>query len=157
MLDSRIMGRLLLGTLFFLLSWTIPCFACECGPAGHASSYVKEASVVFVGKVVFTNDDRSGKFTQATLVHLKIEEAFKGLAPEMQDVWVDPGSSTSCYAEYRVGERYLVFAYGGALLTSDNPAIAVSPGKSKPKPLPRGIDLNNPPKIYSAPACSGTR
>jgi hypothetical protein len=57
-----------------------------------------------------------GKFIQKTLVHFEVEEAFKGLGPEMHDVWVDPGSFTSCYAEYHVGERYLVFAYGGAVL-----------------------------------------
>jgi hypothetical protein len=90
-------------------------------------------------------------------VHFEVEEAFKGLGPETHDVWVDPGSFTSCYAKYHVGERYLVFAYGGALLPKDSPAVSVVPGEPKTKPLPPGIDLKNPPKIYSAPECSGMR
>jgi hypothetical protein len=157
MLDSQIMRLYLLRTLCFFLTCAIPSFGCECGPPGHASRYIKEASIVFVGKVVFTDDDGSGKFIQKTLVHFEVEEAFKGLGPEMHDVWVDPGSFTSCYAEYHVGERYLVFAYGGAVLPKDSPAVSVAPGGSKTKPTPPGIDLKKPPKIYSAPECSGTR
>jgi len=56
-----------------------------------------------------------------------------------------------------VGERYLVFAYGGAVLPKDSAAVSVAPGGSKTKPTPPGIDLKNPPKVYSAPECSGTR
>ena len=92
-----------------------------------------------------------GNSSKKTLVHFEVEEAFKELGPEMHDVWVDPGSFTSCYAEYHVGERYLVFAYDGALLPKDSPAVSVVPGESKTKPLPPGIDVKNPPKIYSAP------
>ena len=69
----------------------IPTFSSkrECGPPGPASRYIKDASIAFVGKVVFTDDDGSGKFIQKTLVHFEVEEAFKGLGPEMHDVWVD--------------------------------------------------------------------
>jgi hypothetical protein len=118
---------------------------------------VKDASIVFVGKVIFTDDDGSGTFIQKTLVHFEVEEAFKGLQPELRDVWVDPGSYTSCYATYRVGERYLVFGYGGALLPKDSAAVTLAPRKSKEKPLPPGIESKNPPRVYSAPECSGTR
>jgi hypothetical protein len=151
------MRQFLFRTLLVFVTCTIPTFSCECGPAGHSSRYVTEASVVFVGKVVFTDDDGSGKFVQRTFVHFKVEEAFKGLGPETHDVWVDPGSFTSCYAEYRVGQRYLVFAYGGAVLPMDSAAVSVASGASKPKPLPSGIDPKHPPKVFSAPECSGTR
>ena len=156
MLKSQIM-RVLPRILCFLLAGATPCFGCECGPPGHASHYIKETQIAFVGKVVFTDDDGSGKFVQKTLVHFVVEEAFKGLGPEVHDVWVDPGSFTSCYAEYHVGERYLVFGYGGVLLPKDSPAVSVVQGESNPKPLPAGIDPKNPPKIYSSPECSGTR
>jgi hypothetical protein len=146
------MRRFLFGALCLLFISNVPSFGCDCGPPDHASRYVNQASIVFVGKVMFTNDDRSGKFTQRTLVHFAVEEAFKGLAPGVQDVWIDPGSFTSCYAVHRLGERDLVFAYGGVLLSG-----AVLAEQSKPKPLPRGIDLKNPPKVYLAPECSGTR
>jgi hypothetical protein len=82
-------------------------------PPAAACAYVSSAAVVFVGKVVFTNDDQSGTFVQKTLVRFEVEEAFKGLPPGADDVWIDPGSFTSCYAEYNVGERWLIFAYNG--------------------------------------------
>jgi len=130
--------------------------ACECGPPGHASKYVKYASVVFVGKVVYTNDDGSGQFTQRTLVHFEVEEAYKGLASGVRDVWIDPGSCTSCYAGYQVGQRYLVFGYGGGQLPRDTAAMSTS-GSCKSKPLPHEIDPDHLPIVYGAPECSGTR
>ena len=157
MLDSQIMRHFVFGTICFFIIWPIAAFSCECGPPGHASRYVKEASIIFVGRVLFTDDDGSGKFIQKTLVHFEVEEAFKGLGAEIHDVWVDPGSFTSCYARYCVGERFLVFAYGGTLLLKDTSAVSVVPGKTGTKPFPPGIDPKNPPKVYSAPECSGTR
>ena len=136
------------GTLCFFIC-AIPAVCCDCNPPADASRYIDQASIAFTGKVVFTNDDGSGKFTQKTLVRFEVEEAFKGLGPETHEVWIDPGSLTSCYAEYHVGERYLVFAYGGTLLRRDK-------SSPKDKPLPRGLDPKNPPKVYSAPECSGT-
>jgi hypothetical protein len=112
---------------------------------------------VFVGRVVFTDDDGSGKFTQHTLVHFEVEESYKGLKSDIHDVWIDPGSCTSCYAEYKVGGRYLVFAYGGPLLPKDTSAISAVNNDCKVKPFPTAFDLGNPPKVYLAPECSGTR
>jgi len=132
-------------------------FACECGPPGHASRYAAQASAIFVGKVVFTDDDGSGQFIQHTLVRFEVEESFKGLPPDAHDVWIDPGSCTSCYAEYKVGERYLVFAYGGTVIPKDSAAMSAANRVCRVKPLPQGIDVQNPPKKYYAPECSGTR
>ncbi len=151
------MRRFLLGNFVFFLAYCIPFFGCECGPPGHASKYLKGASVVFLGRVAFTDDNGSGTFVQKTLVHFEVEEAYKGIEPHVHDVWIDPGSLTSCYAEYGLGKRYLVFAYGGAFLPKDSPAMSVVSGQSKPKPLPPGIDPNSPPRVYAAPECSGTR
>jgi hypothetical protein len=118
---------------------------------------VKQAGVVFVGKVVFTDDDGSGQFIQHTLVHFEVEESFKGLKPEVQDVGIDPGSCTSCYAEYKVGERYLVFAYGGFPLPKDTAAMSTANDQCRSTAPPPDIDRQNPPKIHLAPECSGTR
>jgi hypothetical protein len=81
--------RSILAVLCSVVVIAVPSFGCDCGPPGHASQYVSEASIVFVGKVVFTNDDGSGTFIQKTLVHFEVEEAFKGLGSQMHDVWVD--------------------------------------------------------------------
>jgi hypothetical protein len=130
--------------------------ACECGPPAAACAYVNRAGVVFVGKVVFSNDDQSGTFVQQTLVRFEVEDSFKGLPSGTRDVWIDPGSFTSCYAEYHVGERWLIFAYNGFRMPADTAAVSVVPGQNV-KPLPPGIDPNKPPTVYSAPECSGSR
>jgi hypothetical protein len=105
---------------------------------------------------LFTDDDGSGKFTQKTLVHFAVEEGFKGIQPGVHDVWVDPGSCTSCYAEYHPGERFLLFGYGGRLLPPDSQTVSVANEGCKSKLLPAEIDPNHPPKIYAAPECAGT-
>ena len=148
--------RILLVTVLLCLVSDASSFGCDCGTPGPASGYITHATVVFVGKVVFTDDDGSGKFAQHTLVRFDVEESFKGLKSGVRDVWIDPGSCTSCYAEYKVGERYLVFAYGGTILPKE-PPISKSKGGCKSKPLPKAIDAKNPPTVYLAPECSGNR
>jgi hypothetical protein len=153
-----LMRSLYIAALGILLFRPLPVFACSCGPAAPACAYVNLASAVFVGKVIFTNDDGSGTFLQKTLVHFEVEESFKGLSPVTHEVWIDPGSFSSCYAEYHVGERLLVFAYGGAVMPPDTPAVTLGTGKSvKSKPLPPGIDPSKLLTVYSSSECSGTR
>jgi hypothetical protein len=118
---------------------------------------VGRAAAVFVGKVVFTDHDPSLGFGQRTFVRFAVEEAFKGLPPETHEVWVNPGSFASCYAEYPVGERLLVFAYAGRGMPVDASTMSIAPGQLKRKPLPDVINPTNPPVVYSAPECSGTR
>jgi hypothetical protein len=130
---------------------------CECGDPGHASKYVERAAVVFVGKVVFTDDDGTGQFFQHTLVHFEVEESFKGLQPGVNDVWIDPGSYTTCYAEHKVGERHLLFADGGGQLPKDAAAMSTANKQCRTKPLPAAIDPQSVPKFYVAAECSGTR
>ena len=157
MLNSRHMPRIMLVVVLLCFACGPSSFGCDCGAPGPASGYTSHASVVFVGKVVFSDDNGSGKFNQHTLVRFEIEEAFKGLRPEVHEVWIDPGSCTSCYAEYKVGDRYLVFAYGGTVLSKDTSAMSTANNGCKSKPLPSAIDSKNPPKVYLAPECSGTR
>ena len=59
-IDSQPMKRVLLLTILLHFFCNTSSFGCLCGPPEHASKYVKQASLVFVGKVVFTNDDGSG-------------------------------------------------------------------------------------------------
>jgi hypothetical protein len=87
-----------------------------------------------------------------------VEEAYKGLE-NVHDVWLNPGSFTSCYQTFRVGERYLVFANDRGNSPPDTLSITVIPDnrESKHKPVPSGFDPKNPPKVYWAPECVGTR
>jgi hypothetical protein len=107
--------------------------------------------------VGFTNDDGSGTFVQATLVRFDIEEVFKGLPQGTKEVWVDPGSFTSCYENYHLVERYLIVAQRKGQMPRDSATMTVSRASGKQKPLPPGIDPARPPVIYWAPECSGSR
>ena len=150
------MWRSFVGTSLFLLVAISHSFCCWCVP-GSTSNHVEATSIVFVGRAVFNDDDGSGKFTQKTLVRFEVEEAYKGLEQQPHDVWVDPGSFTSCYATYRVGDRYLVFGYKRATSPRDTLSVSVARGQSNAKPVPPRFDLQNPPKVYWAPECAGTR
>lgn len=70
---------------------------------------------MFLGTVLDHNDDGSGRFAQWTAYLVKVDESFRGLAPSQKEVFIDPGSLTSCYREYQVGKQYL-FVADGALL-----------------------------------------
>jgi hypothetical protein len=131
--------------------------ACSCGPAGPACAYVSRAVVVFIGTVAFTDHDEALGLRQRTLVKFTVEQGFKGVARGDHEIWVDPGSFTSCYADYKVGDHMLVFGYGGRGLPPDTPVLSVIPGQTKQKPLPQEINREKPPAVYSAPECSGTR
>lgn len=150
------MWRALILALLFSLSPN-SVFGCFCFAPGPSSRYVEHAAVVFVGKVEFTDDDGSEQFIQHTLVRFKVEESFKGLKAEVHDVWIDPGSCTSCYASYEVGKLYLVFAYDKQLVTKDTMSFTDKTAQCRKKPFPQAIDPKNPPPIYLAPECSGTR
>src|ERR1700721_1267293 len=142
------MWRVGVGALSFLLIAASPSLGCWCRLSGPASDYVKGATVVFVGKVAFTDDDGSGKFTQKTLVRFEVEESYKGLGPETHDVWVDPGSFTSCFATYPVGNRYLVLAQDRSAPPPDTMSITAVPTtkESKPNPVPPGSAKKNLPR-----------
>jgi hypothetical protein len=142
-------------SLLFLAIFLPGLSACDCGPAGPACAYVGRAAVVFIGTVEFTDHDPSQGLRQSTHVRFKVEEAFKGVPADVRAIWIDPGSFTSCYAEYQIGERLLVFAYGGRTMPPDASMMSVVPGQSEPKPVPP--EMNQRTLVYSAPECSGTR
>ena len=128
----------------------------DCRGPKPACAYIA-ADAILLGRVSFTNDDGSGRFTQATLVRFDVEERFKGVAPDVHQVWVDPGSFTSCYENYKLGVRYLIFA-GKGHFPVDAAAMTIMRGSGgNAKPLPGGIDLAKPPTLYYAPECSGSR
>jgi len=138
-----------------VLTLSVSCFACECGTPGPACAYVSATPVGFVGTPVFTDDDGSGTFVQRTLYKFTVDEIFKGLPEGTKEVWVDPGSYTSCYAEYKLGVKLLVFASEGRIFPTDTAAMTATKPTSKNKPLPPGFDSKMP--VYFAPECSGTR
>lgn len=139
----------------FILTSKLSGFACECGAPAPACAYVSAAPVVFIGTPVYSNDDGSGTFIQQTFYKFTIEEIFKGLPEGTKEIWVDPGSFTSCYAEYKIGTKLLVFASERKFASVDTAAITIANSAGRRKPLPPGFDANVP--VYYAPECTGTR
>lgn len=133
-----------------------PIWPCDCRAPRPACAYVG-ADAIFLGRVGFTNDDGSGTFLQATLVRFEIEEVFKGLPQGTKEVWVDPGSFTSCYENYHLGQRYLIVAQRKGQMPGDSAAMTVARVNGKRKPVPPGMNPARPPIIYWAPECSGSR
>jgi hypothetical protein len=124
--------------IFFWAVWAVAAaWPCDCRTAKPACAYL-EADAIFLGRVSFTNDDGSGTFAQATVVRFDVQEAFKGIAPGTKQVWVDPGSFTSCYEEYHLGERYLIFARRKGQIPTESAAMSVATGtKNRTKPFPQ--------------------
>src|SRR6266700_440261 len=86
--------RIVAVVLLIFFSGASVLFACSCGRPAPACVYARNAKVIFLGKVTFTNEDHSGTFLQQTLVRFQVEEAFKGLSADAREVWIDPGSFT---------------------------------------------------------------
>ena len=125
-------------------------WGCSCAGDAPVCERFPKAPVVFTGKVLWGNDDGSGKFTQATLYRVRVEEVFRGLGTEEREVLIDPGSYTSCYREYRVGESYLFFAG----TRGEVAATTVMRGNGPAKVLPAGIEKL---KVYESAICSGSK
>jgi hypothetical protein len=153
---GKSMLRPFVGLLLLAFGMPLPVKSCDCGPPFPACAYLS-ADAIFIGRVAFTDDDPSRGWAQKTFVRFDVLEVFKGLTPGDRQVWVDPGSFTSCYKTYRMGEKWLIFGRRRPQL-GDSAAMSLMPGGTgRRKPLPPGIDPTKPPTIYFAPECSGAR
>ena len=113
--------------------------------------YLENAQVVFRGTVDFDDDDGSGTFVQQTLIRFKVSEVFRVFRQVTDRVWIDPGSFTSCYAEYRRNTDYLVFALAGAQVSAET----ITPKTKRGRQLPDDFRPPLKPMVYLAPECSG--
>src|SRR5579859_956889 len=82
--------------------------ACSCGPSMPICTRIDQSTVLFIGDILNSNDDHTGTFAQLTLERVRVVEVFKGLPEGTKEVWLNPGSGTSCYGELSVGKRYLI-------------------------------------------------
>jgi hypothetical protein len=126
-------------------------WGCSCSEAAPACELFPSSSAVFVGKVVWGNDEKIGRSTRTTLYRVRVEEAFRGLGAEEREVLIDPGSYTSCYTQYVVGETYLFYAgsMGNVVATT-----LMGRGAGPAKALPAGMEKL---KVYVAAMCSGSK
>jgi len=103
-----------------------------------------------VGDVLDSNDDGSGHFSQTTLQRVRVVEVFKGVPDDVEEIWVDPGSMSSCYAPLTVGRRWLIEA-GPARQFKDEQFLMQPPRK----PWPVGFRLGAS-WVVSAPMCGNS-
>lgn len=141
--------------LLMLLVSSLGLWPCTCGRGAWApacESYYS-GSAVFLGTVLDHDDDGSGKFTQRTLYLVRVDEAFRGLDVTQTEVFIDPGSFSSCYTHYAVGKQYLFVAGGpasfAAMISFKEPSLN--------KPFPVRWAARTDMKVYVAAGCSPTR
>jgi hypothetical protein len=135
--------RFLFGILCSLFVVLYTTNACDCGP-GSIDEHFRYANIAFAGKVIAITETAGTGARQKRFVHFQIEELFKGLSPDVLDIWIDPSAGRfGCTFEYVVGTRYVVFA-----------DLSRSPFTGKP--LAIAIDSDNRKIFYRATECSGT-
>jgi hypothetical protein len=146
---------------YFLLAlgtaW--PALACSCGsyePA-KACQISQSTPVIFRGRVIDDNDDRTAGFGQMTLYRFRVLEVFKGLPPDTKEVFIDPASMTSCYTQFDLDHDYLVYTGG----TQPAPAAVTVLGVRQPnlprKQMPAAWKGLEQLPVYLVGGCSPTR
>lgn len=108
-----------LGCLAFALALLAqPAMACSCvGPPPPCAAF-RSTPVVFAGlvesieeqKMEVTRLGTTGTVRTGLVAHFAVEEAFKGIDSRKVDVETGGGNG-DCGFDFRVGERYLVYAY----------------------------------------------
>jgi hypothetical protein len=92
--------------------------ACSCAPRPSPYKEFQDATAVFVGKAIGSRDvaitevvgARKFQVTERVFV-FKVGESFKGLKDSQVEINVGRIDS-SCYQGFKVGENYLVYAFG---------------------------------------------
>jgi Carboxypeptidase regulatory-like domain len=126
----------LIRRVIFTLWSAWPALACVCvsyEPIKTCQIY-QSAPVIFRGRVIDHNDNGSGHFTQMTLYRFKVLEAFKGLSPEVKELFINPGSGTDGYRTFASDRDYLI--YTGSAYPTPPPAadFLIAMERTKPKP-----------------------
>ena len=121
---KRFLTRLLFAGLFIGLSYfSSDVKACSCMPRPSVYKEFQESRAVFSGEVVGSRDvevsevigDKKYQSTERIFV-FKVAESFKGLKASQVEINAGPILS-SCYRGFKVGESYLVYAFGSSAET----------------------------------------
>ncbi|MFN7921446.1 MAG: carboxypeptidase-like regulatory domain-containing protein [Bryobacteraceae bacterium] len=138
--------------VLYFAAW--PVLACSCASYEpvKACQIFHSAEVIFRGRAIDHNDDRSGRFDQVTLYRFRVIEAFKGVPPGVSEVFIDPGSGTSCYRGFEPERDHLVFT--GILLKGQTAAAFLSHSR---EPAPAAWKALGHLPVYSVWGCNPTR
>lgn len=131
------------------LTWPIV-LACSCAAPGPACQRIDLFDYAFLGRVLATNETKDAQEAGPYWYRFSVDEAFKGLEPEVREVIVDPDNSTSCRQSFQVGSLYLLFGRRSPLSgpSADAAKAAGALGGA------RGVPLTSP--LVSTGQCTGT-
>lgn len=150
-----------LALLLFALTVIRPALACTCenDEGLKACELFHRTHVIFRGRVIDHNHDKSYWLAQITLDRFQVIEAYKGLHAGQTQVLIDTTSLAGCFAGFDSNRDYLVYAEGAAPSSS---TLALLQGKQSsgartPFPVPNAWrGLENLP-VYPVGGCSPTR
>lgn len=136
-----------------------PALACSCASSEpvQACEIYQSTDVIFRGHVLDDNHDPTAGFLQTTLYRFKVLEAYKGLPPDTQQVFVDPGSMTTCYREFTRDHDYLVYAGGRQPAPMAVSIYRQLPPGSSVKQIPNAWKLLGRIPVYQVNECNPTR
>lgn len=106
------------GLAFALTLLSETAMACSCAGAPTPCAAFRSTPIVFAGLVVSIDERKTeisrlgetGTIRTGLVAHFAVEESFKGIGSKEVDV-ATGGGHGDCGFDFRVGERYLVYAY----------------------------------------------
>jgi hypothetical protein len=108
--------------LVLLMVWASPALPCTCMPRPSVGRALSESSAVFVGRVVGRRgaeiEFAPGRSSDGYAFVFEVEQRYKGLLSSRVAVRTGMGRG-DCGWPFRVGERYLVYAYGEETLETN--------------------------------------
>lgn len=115
-------SKIILAVVATVILCQAAALGCTCVEAPKTSTAFRKAKTVFVGEVVYVaehshypkrweEDDHDGDpLPFIRLVTFKIEKSWKGARRSEVEVWIDVGFFNCSGLNFRMGEKYLVYA-----------------------------------------------
>jgi hypothetical protein len=141
--------RLLLGCIVVIVCTARPVGACVCADMGSLADEYYHSSAVFTGRIVsleISSKVIDGETFENMIATFAVEQRWKGLAVRRLRVGTC-GTQTlvcTCGVDFKLGERYVIFAVGTPLTTSScnrNAFLPQLPKGEAPKIRAEGYEL----------------
>jgi hypothetical protein len=115
----RKLGLVAVGLLLAVPS-SLP--ACVCTETGGIGDELRASTAVFLGRIIALNIDTvvvEGTSVERMRATFRVDRQWKGRRRPTTDIWTcgDQVAACTCGVDFRLGERYVVFASGKPLST----------------------------------------
>lgn len=136
--------------LFFTLGTAWPVLACSCTSYERvqACQIYQSTPVIFRGRAIDHFVQNTTGHLRMVMYRFKVLETFKGLPPDMKEVFIDPASRTPCYSQFALDRDYLVYTGAGP------PALAAGTAFGELPAAWKGLEQL---PVYAAGICNPTR